>query len=679
MRPTSLTTRRARSAVPNRPLARTVRAFAAVLALAVLAAPVPRDAAAQGPAQVSASPLGVRITSPLGRTGLPGPIRIVAQLSPAPATTHGVWFYVDQKLLRSVEHAPYVAEWVDENPFERREITVIAKDALGHEAADKVVLEPFEVTETSEVASVLLEASIQDKAGHFVRNLPPAAFSLLEDGVPQTLDLVQQETVGATFAMLIDSSASMSRTVDFVQRTAGTLAGYMTERDQMIIAPFARELTAVTGPTRDRGTIRDAIGAIRPVGGTAILDSLVAMSKSLSSAEGRRAIVLITDGYDENSAATFEDTLAAVKRAHATVYVVGIGGVAGISIKGERLLRRLATETGGRWFFPSRDLQLAEVHDTLTADVQNRYLVTYTPSNQVVDGTWRAITLKTNDPEHTIRTRTGYFAPRPPALRPNIEFTVTDADGRYLELTADDLEVFEEGKPQQVEAFQEALQPVSVVLALDASGSMRKKEADVVESARTFVGALRAEDKLALMLFADKPELVNDLSLNRKSTEEAIGSYRANGGTALYDAIGDSLALLSREQGRRVVVVMTDGRDEDNPGKGPGSKRTLADVLKLQKESGAVVFGIGLGTQVDREPLERLAAASGGQALFPADAAGLEAQYRRVVEDLRRRYVVSYTSPDRARNGRWRPVDIRVKGHADAVIRSIGGYFAPDK
>ena len=69
-----------------------------------------------------------------------------------------------------------------------------------------------------------------------------------------------------------------------------------------------------------------------------------------------------------------------MKKAGVTVYVVGIGGVAGISIKGERLLRRLAVESGGRFFFPSRDEQLPEVHDVLTGDVQNRYLITYTPT-----------------------------------------------------------------------------------------------------------------------------------------------------------------------------------------------------------------------------------------------------------------------------------------------------------
>lgn len=624
-------------------------------------------------------PLSVRITSPLGRTGLSGPIRIVAQLSPAPSVAHGVWFYVDGKLLRNVDAPPYAVEWVDENPFERREIRVIAKDGLGQESTDKVTLEPFEVTEAADVSSVLLEAAVQDKAGRFVKDLGASSFTVMEDGVRQSLDIVQQEQMGATFAMLIDSSASMSRRIDFVQRTAATLSRYMRPRDQMVIAPFARSLGPLTGPTRDPATIAQAIDAIRPTGGTSILDSIVSVSNSLQGADGRRAIVLITDGYDEHSAATFEEALAAAKSAHATVYVVGIGGVAGISIKGERLLRRIAGETGGRSFFPSREVQLAAVHDTLAEDVQNRYLITYTSSNQKIDGSWRNISVATSDPGHKVLTRSGYFAPKPPPLRPNIEFTVTDAQGRYLELTAEDLEVFENGKYQALDTFQESVQPVSIVLALDSSGSMRKKEADIVASARSFIDALRPDDKLALMMFANGPELAHDLSTNRAFSHQAVNGYKADGGTALYDAIGDSLLLLSKAEGGRVVVVMTDGRDEDNPGTGPGSRRSLGEVLALQKEQTATVFGIGLGTRVDASPLERLAAASGGQALFPSDVSELAQEYKRVVEELRRRYVVSYTSTDATRDGQWREVQIRVKSRPDAVVRSIGGYFAGNR
>ena len=92
--------------------------------------------------------------------------------------------------------------------------------------------------------------------------------------------------------------------------------------------------------------------------------------------------------------------------------------------------------------------------------------------------------------------------------------------------------------------------------------------------------------------------------VNRESAQHAIAQYRALGGTALYDALAESLIRLHHAEGRRVVVVMTDGRDENNPGTGPGSVRSFADVLGHLKESGTTVFGIGLGTKVDSRPLE---------------------------------------------------------------------------
>ena len=89
-------------------------------------------------------------------------------------------------------------------------------------------------------------------------------------------------------------------------------------RDRMIVAPFSKQLGPLTGPTDDHATIVESIKAIRPLGGTSILDSLVEVSHRLANVEGRRAIVLITDGYDEHSTTSFEEALAAVRAAGAT-------------------------------------------------------------------------------------------------------------------------------------------------------------------------------------------------------------------------------------------------------------------------------------------------------------------------------------------------------------------------
>ena len=623
----------------------------------------------------------VRITSPLGRSGVPGSIRIVAQIHTESGTALGpVKFFIDGQLFRTDEDgAPYVVEWTDENPFERREIAVAVTDALGREVRDSVVLEPFEITEETDVTSVMVEASVQDKNGRFVKALPQNAFKVLEDGVPQVLDLARHEAVGATLALLIDSSSSMSRRLDFVQRTAATLAQYMTPLDRMVVAPFSKGLLPTTGPTDDKKTVAEAIAAIRTAGGTAILDSLSQIGRSFPETSGRRAVILITDGYDENSSTPLEDTLAALKEAHATVYVVAIGGVAGISLKGEKVLRRIATETGGRVFMPTTDGQLELVHNALADDVQNRYLITYTPANQAHDGKWRQISVETGVPDYRVKARPGYYAPKPAPVRPSVEFTATDLNGQYLEVAADDLEIYEDGVPQKVETFHEASQPVSIVLALDASGSMRNREADVIAAARAFTAALRPQDQLAVMLFSDSVVLTHDLSTNRDATRDAIDTYKTAGGTALYDALGEALARLKRAEGRRVVVVMTDGRDEDNPGTGPGSVRKLPDVLDALKQTGAAIFPIGLGTKVDAPMLQKLADLSGGRSLLPQDVSTLGDEFQRVVEDLRRRYIVGYTSTNGERDGKWRDVEIKVKAEKQITVRSLGGYTAPER
>jgi VWFA-related protein len=435
----------------------------------------------------------------------------------------------------------------------------------------------------------------------------------------------------------------------------------------------------VTGPTDDRRTVSEAIDAVRSQGGTAILDSLVQLVGRLPDSTGRRAVILITDGYDENSVSTVDDAREALKAAGATLYAVAVGGVAGISLKGERVLRQLTSETGGRIFMPTSEGQLHEVHAALADAVHNRYLLTYTPTNQKHDGQWREITVQVSEPGYRVNARPGYFAPKPAPIRPTLEFTVTDVDGGYLDVSAGDLEVVEDGVAQQIETFHEASQPISIVLALDASGSMRHRESEVIASARAFTAALRPEDKVAVALFSDDVVFVHDLSTDRATTAEAVDGYKTSGGTALYDAVSGALTRLEQAEGRRVLVVMTDGRDENNAGTAAGSTRTLSEVLEQVQRSGTTVFTIGLGTKVDHQPLERFAAISGGRILLPQDVSQLGAEFLRVVEDLRRRYVVGYTSSHGERNGHWRTVEIRLKSSPELVVRSTGGYSAPDR
>jgi len=624
--------------------------------------------------------LTVRITSPMGRTGVPGPVRIVAQIGNAADTPlQSVKFFVNRTLVGEAVKGPvYAVEWSDDNPFEATEITVEATDATGHTAHDAVRLEPFEFVETAQVLSVLLEASVQDAQGRFVPGIGADGFALEENGVRQPLDVVRPETLPATYTLLVDSSQSMARSVDFLREAAGRLALHLRPLDRVLVAPFSLTLGPITGPTTDRATIAEAIASIEPRGGTAILDALPAAARLVSATEGRHVIILVTDGYDEGSATTFEDAIKRVQASGSTVYVIGIAGTAGISIKGQRLLKAIAAATGGRALFPSRDEQLAEVHDRLVSDVSSQYLITYTPTNQQIDGTWRAISLVTGNPAYTVRTKPGYFAPRPPPVHPIVEFTITDAARQPVAISRDDLKVVEDGVEQRIETFNEATSPVSIILALDESGSMRKAAGAVKAAAASFVAALRPEDRLAVMRFSDRVLLEHDPSTARSESLETIEALTPHGGTALYDALHDALVRLKRVDGRRVAVVLTDGRDENNAGTGPGSVTTFDQLLTTLRETQTTVFTIALGSNVDRAHLERIATESGGDSYVPETVDALPAEYARIIEDLRRRYVVSYTSTNGARDGAWRDVDIRTS-RAEMVVRSRGGYFAPDR
>jgi VWFA-related protein len=129
--------------------------------------------------------------------------------------------------------------------------------------------------------------------------------------------------------------------------------------------------------------------------------------------------------------------------------------------------------------------------------------------------------------------------------------------------------------------------------------------------------------------------------------------------------------------GRRAVVVLTDGHDENKTSNGPGSAHTIEDVVQLAREVGATIFPVGLGTRVDKEFLEHLAKLSGGDAYFSADPEQLAEQFHGIIENLRQRYVLSYTSSNSKHDGAWRHVEIRPRTNT-LVVTTGGGYFAPN-
>jgi VWFA-related protein len=625
------------------------------------------------------APPSIKITSPLGRSGLPGTIRIVARLDALPPTVSpvSVTFAVDGKPVSTdSDGAPYEATWVDENPFETREITAEATLSEGKTIRDAVTLKPLEITEAADVSSVAVEVTVVDASGRFVTDLGAEDFVLREDGTTEQLDFFRQQRDPALFTLLVDSSHSMSIRAEAVRAAARRFLSSIAADDQVVVAPFSRTITSITGPTSDHATVLQAIAAIKNEGGTAILDALRETVDHLTPLPGRRAVVLITDGYDEHSQLQLDMALKSLNGGNVPVYVIGFGGIAGISLNGEKLLNTLAGETGGRAWFPRDEPQLGKAYETIATEVQHRYFLTYTPHNQRRDGTWRKISVEVRKPSLKVRARNGYNAPKAPPVRPVIEFTAIGASEELASVALEDLVVLEDGVEQKVETFEEAVDPVTVVLALDSSGSMKQAAAQAQAAARDFVNALRPEDRIAMISFANRSVLVHPATNKREETLKAIDAYVATGGTALNDGLYDSLAQVSKIEGRRAIVVVTDGRDENAASNGPGSTQTWNDVVQQLEQTQATIYAIGLGTNVDKSKLQTLAEKSGGRAFFPADVTTLAASYHKIVDELRRRYVIGYESTNSERNGRWRKLEIQSR-EGDLTIRSRGGYYAP--
>ena len=149
---------------------------------------------------------------------------------------------------------------------------------------------------------------------------------------------------------------------------------------------------------------------------------------------------------------------------------------------------------------------------------------------------------------------------------------------------------------------------------------MKQASDAVVAAAATFVETLRPEDSLRHADLRRQGRASRTRSRRTGRTPSRPSTrYKADGGTALYDALCDALLMLKGLKGRRAVVVLTDGRDEDNPGTGPGSVRTWDSVLRLLQDQDVTIFPVGLGTKIDPERLNLLATFSGGEAYFPQD------------------------------------------------------------
>jgi VWFA-related protein len=237
--------------------------------------------------------------------------------------------------------------------------------------------------------------------------------------------------------------------------------------------------------------------------------------------------------------------------------------------------------------------------------------------------------------------------------------TVVDRDGRLLtNLEQKDFEILDNGKPQPITIFKSDVQPITVVVMLDTSGSMTLNLDLLKVAAERFVLRLLPEDKARIGSFSDlilmSPRFTNDRDALVRVLHEDI---RFGNPTFLWDAIDESMTTLSPEQGRRVVLIFTDGEDER-------SQRTTFDrVLQRAQSEDFMIYAIGLRSRIMGRVtrpdgrLRRLAEQTGGGFFELTDTADLNSTFTRVADELHRQYVLGFSIP--SFDGTMHKLDVR--------------------
>jgi Ca-activated chloride channel family protein len=259
-----------------------------------------------------------------------------------------------------------------------------------------------------------------------------------------------------------------------------------------------------------------------------------------------------------------------------------------------------------------------------------------------------------------------------------LDVSVLSGNRFVTDLGERDIEIYEDGQRQVPSSFARRDLPVSLALLLDASASITDRLPLAQAAAAGFLGTLRPEDEATVIDFNDRVRVLQPWTSDREALRAAVARVSAGGSTALYNALYTSLKALPEEPGqgelrRRAIVLLSDGEDT-------ASLVWEEQVVELARRREAAIHVIDLrpGREDDRSArlLRVLSRESGGEVHHPGSIRDLDNVYARIAEELKSQYAVGYVSSQPARDGRWRRIEVRVRGRGDLRVRHRTGYYA---
>jgi VWFA-related protein len=267
-----------------------------------------------------------------------------------------------------------------------------------------------------DVDEVLLHATVIDDKQHIVTNLDRSAFTVFEDGKPQTIVSFRHEDIPVAMGIVIDNSGSMREKRAKVNQAALNLVRSSNPEDEVFVVNFNDEYYLDQDFTNDLLKLKEALEKIDAKGGTAMYEAVVASAEHLKrdARLERKVIFVVTDGEDNASRETLEQAVKQLQEENGpSVYAIGILGDEEHPRKARKALEIIAQRTGGLAFFPKTLDEVDEISRQVAHDIRNQYTIGYKPTNPRSSGGFRQIRVEAKAKGHgklTVRTKSGYYA-----------------------------------------------------------------------------------------------------------------------------------------------------------------------------------------------------------------------------------------------------------------------------
>ena len=266
---------------------------------------------------------------------------------------------------------------------------------------------------------ISLNVTVTDARSRFVTELLQKDFAVYEDGISQEVSVFSHEDLPIRMLLLVDTSASMDEKMTFAQEAAVNFVETMKQDDLTEVMEFGSKPNVLQPFTADTEKLTRAIRMTQPGGTTSLYNALYIALKNLNRRREdirRQAIVVLSDGEDTSSLVSFEQVLELTKDTDVVIYTISLRRPSArrgrAFSEAEHVLKKLAEETGGQWFFPNEIQELDSVYQRISTELKSQYNLGYISNNPKRDGSWRRVVVQTGIADLIVRTKLGYYAPR---------------------------------------------------------------------------------------------------------------------------------------------------------------------------------------------------------------------------------------------------------------------------